>query len=438
MEAEKIKTLLELLENADKGGEKEFENLEAFLNAEGLSYEDAVKYATASVEKKPETPVEERRQTKNKAFDDKKTKGEIPMADIAKANGVDLEEAGKNGELKTGALQKYLSDRFVLGRAQDEGTDEYTDRMRNVFESLGLNYNNPEDRARYERSIALAIENDDREGLADEFRNSVTGRVGSVIFPRLTEDGIKAILEGGDVDNAIKDILLDVGEDVLMLFPNPVTAPLKALAGLNGVQRAYKTFKKGKAILDGRTNANKALRGFGTLAGIGADAAAVPLVTEVADAVAYDDPENPRSEFSGEDVALGAAVNAITPALLARQGRRSAGRLAGDELGKIDKAVGDIKKVLPNTGAKGNVGAFVTNKLGRTETARQIPILEEIVVNKKQEDEFRQKRSEALREKKARWAKGFSIPMPGDRDYEEYTKWKDDNLKKVLGFEKFL
>jgi hypothetical protein len=44
--------------------------------------------------------------------------------------------------------------------------------------------------------------------------------------------------------------------------------------------------------------------------------ALTPTIMETADAVAYDNPDNPRSDFSGTDVATETAVNATTPWLL--------------------------------------------------------------------------------------------------------------------------
>jgi hypothetical protein len=60
----------------------------------------------------------------------------------------------------------------------------------------------------------------------------------------------------------------------------------------------------------------------------GAGIAAAPIITEVYDTNVYDDPNNPRSEFSGWDVGTGMAVNATTPWLV-RGGMMAGGKLVG-------------------------------------------------------------------------------------------------------------
>lgn len=60
----------------------------------------------------------------------------------------------------------------------------------------------------------------------------------------------------------------------------------------------------------------------------GAGIAAAPIITETYDTNVYDDPSNPRSEFSGWDVGTGMTVNAVTPWLV-RGGMMAGGKLLG-------------------------------------------------------------------------------------------------------------
>ena len=110
---------------------------------------------------------------------------------------------------------------------------------------------------------------------------SLSGLITEFVAPRSVE-----AVERGESPSG-KDIGLDVGQNILYAAPwARATAPL-AKYGLVG------------RIIQGT-----------------AGNAVTPAITEVADDIAYDDPDNPRSKFSTGDVATGTAVNLTTPWLI--------------------------------------------------------------------------------------------------------------------------
>lgn len=98
-----------------------------------------------------------------------------------------------------------------------------------------------------------------------------------------------------------KDIALDVGEQALYAMPWN-----RAIGGLG---------KVGKVVTNIAGNA------------------ITPITTEVADAIAYDDENNPRSDFSLADVATGTTVNTATPWIIHGVGRKL-DRYTGGKFGK--------------------------------------------------------------------------------------------------------
>ena len=110
---------------------------------------------------------------------------------------------------------------------------------------------------------------------------SLSGYITEFVAPRSLE-----AVERGESPTGT-DIGLDIGQNVLYAAPwARVAAPLAK----------YGTVGR---ILQGT-----------------AGNAVTPTITEAADAIAYDDPDNPRSEFSKADVATGTAVNLTTPWLI--------------------------------------------------------------------------------------------------------------------------
>lgn len=123
------------------------------------------------------------------------------------------------------------------------------------------------------------------------------GGIASGFFtPRMNES-----VQRAETPYNVKDIALDLGENFLM------AAPL----GTAGTATGRLAMKLAPEAIKGTAGklAGKAVRniGFNSI---------VPVATEGLDAAAYDDPENPRSEFNWGDVATGTAVNIGTPLMI--------------------------------------------------------------------------------------------------------------------------
>lgn len=111
-------------------------------------------------------------------------------------------------------------------------------------------------------------------------------KVTKFVFPRGTE----AVEQGRGP--TFGEAALDVGQNLLYAIPWTRTlAPLANVPRLGRVGTILAS--KPSQVVIGNTTA--------------------PLISEAADAAYYDDPENPRSEFSWSDVGTGAVVNATTP-----------------------------------------------------------------------------------------------------------------------------
>lgn len=131
------------------------------------------------------------------------------------------------------------------------------------------------DRGSYMKAVGEAQVQKDREKLLDD----VPGHITRFAYPRATE----AVMRGDDIQP--KDIGLDLAEQVLYTV-NPG----------GRIAQATKLGEKAGAL--------------GKIAAVGADIASNPIMLETADDIAYDDPNNARSEFNPADVAIGAGINA--------------------------------------------------------------------------------------------------------------------------------
>lgn len=433
------KELQRLFENAKSGLDEDIEALVRFEKEKKIEPDEEEAYLSMKIE--PETEQEKRLEMKGRPADKRRSAEAIDIDAIAKAYGVDLKEAQDEGELVKGDLQNYLNSRFVARPSPYETRDEYEQRNINAFESLGLNWFNKGDRERVFKSMEAANLLDAREGLAEEATSGVGGFLRSLVFPRTTERAVKDILEGEDSEGYGKDIALDVAENALQSIASPVTGGFaitgkglraaRAAKAAREAQKAASTARKAVGAMTAAERAQRAGKSAGTLAGIGGDAAAVPFLMELADAAAYDEEESPRGEFSPEDVLVGAAVNAITPVMLQRYGRRGA-RMAGEEGTKAEKALEDLQEVTGAGRLRDYLTPYVTNKAGRSESVRALPLMSDIVEKQKEESERREKKERTLREKEAKWSRGLSIPMPGDRDYEDYRKFKERVTKRMM------
>lgn len=416
---EEQKKLLQLWENAQSGNDDEIDAFENFREELGIE-PDSVK-AYLSVKQEPQTEQEKRLASKGKAADDKKENEALGVEKIAEAYGVSLKQASEDGDLEPGKLQEYLNERFVMRRSPNESGKEFAARNRNAFESLGLNWDNKDDRARVAKSLEVAERMDVRENLAEEMNSGVKGGILNILFPRTMEHATRDVLSGEQTEGYGKDTMLDATENGLQFAATPLTGPAGALMKY---VRAAKALDKG-------SKAAKAVKGAGTLAGIAGDAVVVPATMETLDAINYDDPENPRSEFSAGDVAIGGAINAVTPWYMRRRGMRNA-RTLGEDLSKAQQAVEDIKEVVPYNKLSDYVFPYVANKAGKTETVRNVPGLSIVVEDKEKETKQTKKKSEAKREKYEKWASGLSIPFPGDKDFEEFQEWKKKQTRKMI------
>ena len=123
----------------------------------------------------------------------------------------------------------------------------------------------------------VQTEKDRQKLLKDEFTGPGALAV-QLLYPRATE----ALLRGDDIKGT--DVGLDIGE--------------QALYALDPVGRAAKT----SSLLAGKGFLKTAAKDL-----IGA--MANPTIMELADDIAYEDSNNPRSEFNKADVGMGTAIN---------------------------------------------------------------------------------------------------------------------------------
>lgn len=131
------------------------------------------------------------------------------------------------------------------------------------------------DRGSYMKAVGDAQVQKDREKLFDD----VPGYITRFAYPRATE----AVMRGDDIQP--KDIGLDLAEQVLYTV-NPG----------GRIAQATKLGEKAGVL--------------GKIGAVAADIASNPIILETADDIAYDDPNNARSEFNPADVAIGAGINA--------------------------------------------------------------------------------------------------------------------------------
>lgn len=428
--------LQRLFENSKSGKDDDIDALYIYADEIGVEPDEIAEYVAVKAE--PETEQEKRLSMKGRAADERRETEAIDIESIAKAYGVDLKKAQDEGELVKGDLQNYLNSRFVARPSPNETRDEFEQRNINAFEAMGLNWFNKGDRERVFKSMEAANLLDSREGIAEEASSGVGGFLRSLVFPRTTERAVKDILEGEDSEGYGKDIALDVAENALQSIAAPVTGGfaltgngLRAARAAKAAQKAASKAKKAGEAMTAAERARRAGKAAGTLAGIGGDAAAVPFLMELADAAAYDAEESPRGEFSPEDVIVGAAVNAVTPVMLQRYGRRGA-RMAGEEGTKAGQAIEELQEVTGAGRLRDYLTPYVTNKAGRSESVRALPLMSDIVEKQKEESSRREKKERTLREKEAKWSRGLSIPMPGDRDYEDYKKFKERITERMI------
>lgn len=159
------------------------------------------------------------------------------------------------------------------------------------------------DRGSYMKAVGDAQVQKDREKLLDD----VPGYIARFAYPRATE----AVMRGDDIQP--KDIGLDLTEQVLYTV-NPG----------GRIAQATKLGEKAGVL--------------GKIGAVAADIASNPIILETADDIAYDDPNNARSEFNPADVAIGAGINAgMNKVVDSRIAKNLIGELKAPE--KVEKKI---------------------------------------------------------------------------------------------------
>jgi len=152
--------------------------------------------------------------------------------------------------------------------------------------------------------------------LAYGVARNIGGKLSGFFTPRMNET-----IQRGETPYNPADVGLDLGENALM------TAPLGTAGSVLGrvaTKIAPAIAGTTAAKLGGKLGRTLALNSI------------VPAAMEVADAAAYDDPENPRSEANIGDIATGTAVNIATPMFVRGSAAGIQGKLNG--MGPRNKA----------------------------------------------------------------------------------------------------
>lgn len=416
---EEQKKLLQLWENAKSGKDDDIDAFDYYREELGIDPDEVMDYLSVKIE--PETEQERRKGKKGKPADERRTEEAIDIKSIASAYGVDIEKAEKEGDLEKGGLQEYLDERFVFAKHPDESPEEYRKRNQNAFEALGLNWFNKDDRAKVAKSISLAENLDSRQKIAEEVNEGALGLFRNLVVPRITERATKEILEGEESEEGsyAKDYALDVAENVLQSIAGPLGVA-KLVKVPTAVSKIAKTSKAAGALKGGKSILN-----------ILAENARAPLTMETLDAALYDEVESPRGDFSGSDVAIGTGVNIVTPRLVQRMAGRSGRQVTGETASEIEQALKDIDESVKFSKLKKYIEPWLINKMGKSEYVRTVPGLSEVAEEQKKTEELRKKKSETERIKEEKWKFGFEVPSPGDRDYDDFVKWKKRQEKSL-------
>ena len=221
--------------------------------------------------------------------------------------------------------------RKVVGRDTKTGenvyetNNEYIKRNKAAFDRLGLGWDkNKSDRflvaKTIENSEVNKAKSDIREGKGEHWSlpYRLARYAGDIAAPRSMEELDRRLRdensEGSEdiSDNIInKDFGADAAENIIQTVASPVTGPLKAVGRL--APKAARVVSKvpgwvGTRILDNLGDV---------------------VASEAIDNAIYDDndPSNPRSDWSGKDIALGGTVNVVAPYMLDRQVGRLGRRL---------------------------------------------------------------------------------------------------------------
>ena len=266
----------------------------------------------------------------------------INIDDIANAYAPNNEQVKSLIKLQPSNNYGGAMTRLIVGSDNNnkpiyETNQEYIDRNNAAFKSMGLDWSNKSDRALVAKELedteVKKSKKDIKEGKGEGFGNRLVRYGADIVFPRTveeidrreddpnyTEDPTKNIDTGIDPldyfikhgsNYPLKDMTADAAENIIQTVASPVTGPLKAVGRL--APKAARVVSKvpgwvGTRILDNLGDV---------------------VASEAIDNAIYDDndPSNPRSDWSGKDIALGGTVNVVAPYMLDRQTGRLGRRL---------------------------------------------------------------------------------------------------------------
>lgn len=198
-------------------------------------------------------------------------------------------------------FRKTLYDNLKTGKVdydKEFGSDWYkqygqipVDQIKYVAEKQGVDW----------KDLIKKMETEATERLRHDIAHdgTISGFITNMVAPRSVE-----AVERGE-SPSLTDATLDVGQNILYAAPwAKVASPLVKYGLL------------GRAVQGAAGNA------------------VTPILTETADYIAYDDPKNPRSQFSKSDIATESMINATTPWIL-RNVLRTAGKFGTGKASEV-------------------------------------------------------------------------------------------------------
>lgn len=195
---------------------------------------------------------------------------------------------------------------------------------------------------------------------------TLSGFLARTLFPRATEH----IENEGDFDT--KDMALDIGENVAMLAPGGV---ISGFGGSIARKLAPGAFRKASAII-GKMGEGTLKNVVKRIPGAVSDVignAAVPLASEIADAISYGEGEgmDQRADFSIGDVLTGTLINKLIDRNLYRKLLPGFAEFSG-EIGRVASA-GGIREVLEAGASSAKAGADYARKTRAAASGKYIP-----------------------------------------------------------------
>lgn len=242
---------------------------------------------------------------KNKQYDLADVISDMTLVDAANyiaANKAYFTKVYNSDDLEQMPLfRKALYDNLKTGKVdydKEFGSDWYkqygqipVDQIKYVAEKQGVDW----------KDLIKKMETEATERLRHDIAHdgTISGFITNMVAPRSVE-----AVERGE-SPSLTDATLDVGQNILYAAPwAKVASPLVKYGLL------------GRAVQGAAGNA------------------VTPILTETADYIAYDDPKNPRSQFSKSDIATESMINATTPWIL-RNVLRTAGKFGTGKASEV-------------------------------------------------------------------------------------------------------